>query len=151
VTGPQPRHRESARTGATLDHDAALASAGRVFVTAHPAEPATSVVLRAGEAALTTYAESATGAWALHPVADTSGDPEAAAVDRLRRLFAAHLRERLPDEPAGELHAAVAAAAVVAALDLALAGWLAAGARADGVAACQERFRAVAPLLPPDP
>ena len=43
------------------------------------------------------------------------------------------------------------AAAVVAALDLAVARWLAEGARADATAACRARFRAVAALLPPDP
>ena len=68
----------------------------------------------------------------------------------LRELFARHLRERLPDDDAGELHAAVTAAAVVAALDLAVARWRADGAHAD-MAACRARFRAVAALLPPDP
>ena len=114
----------------------ALARADRVLVTAHPAEPLNAVALRAGEAALTA---AVAGAW----------DPP--AVDQLRRLLARHLRERLPDDDAGTLHAEVVAAATVAALDLALREWTAAGARADDTAACRERFRAVAPLLPPDP
>jgi hypothetical protein len=114
----------------------ALARADRVLVTAHPAEPLNAVALRAGEAALTAAMD---GAW---------GPP---AVDQLRRLLARHLRERLPDDDAGTLHAEVVAAATVAALDLALREWTAAGARADATAACRERFRAVAPLLPPGP
>ena len=139
MTGPQ-----AGRGGRwdVLDHDAALARADRVFVTAHPAEPPAAVVLRAGEAALRSYMDGVPGT--------CGARPEQAAVEPLRRLFARHLRDRLPDDPAGELHATVTAAAAVAALDLALAGWLAGGARADDVAACHARFRAVA-LLPPPP
>jgi hypothetical protein len=114
----------------------ALARADRVLVTAHPAEPLNAVALRAGEAALTAAVDDA---W----------DPP--AVDQLRRLLARHLRERLPDDDAGTLHAEVVAAATVAALDLALREWRAAGARADDTAGCRERFLAVAPLLPPEP
>jgi hypothetical protein len=131
--------------GTHLHHREALSRAERVFVTAHPAEPAAAVALRAGEAALACYLEGAETQAAAPADADR---PDAADVRALRTLFTRHLRERLPDDPAAELHAVVAAAAVAAALDLALAGWLAAGAPADGVAGCRERFRAVGPLLP---
>ena len=126
-----------------LDHEAALARADRILVTAHPAEPLGSVALRAGEGALESYLDAAA-------VSGPAGlAPEAA--EPLRRLLGRHLGERLPDDDAGALHAAVTAAAVVAALDVALAHWLAEGAPTDGVAACRARFRAVAALLPPDP
>jgi hypothetical protein len=124
------------------EHAAALARADRILVTAHPAEPLASVALRAGEGVLESCLD---GARDRHP------EPDGGLADPLRRLLARHLRERLPDDDAGELHAAVVAAAVAAALDLALGHWLADGAREDAVAACRARFRAVAPLLPPDP
>jgi hypothetical protein len=143
VTGPRARREGSARWDAVLDHEAATARAERVFVTAHPVEPPATVVLRAGEAALRSYVDDMLGAFEARPVQ--------VAVEPLRLLFARHLRERLSDDPAGELYATVTAAAAVAALDLALAEWVAGGASADDVAACHERFRAVAPLLPGPP
>jgi len=168
------------------DHETALRSADRVFVTAHPAERAAAVALRAGEAALESYLDGARAAGPSHlvgpptdgplePGSQRSADgqdgddpatapapggpttapaphaPEPAALDALRRLFTRHLRERLPDDADGTLYAAVTAATVVAALDLALTEWWAAGGRADGAAACRERFRAVAPLLHAEP
>ncbi len=160
----QPRPGLPART--VLDHAAALARADRILVTAHPAEPVASVALRAGAGAVEAYLTSArasaraprvvagpAGPAAEGPVdaGDAADGREATAAGPLRRLLARHLGERLPDEPAGELHAAVVAAGVVAALDLAVAHWLADGARPDGAAACRERFHAVAPLLPPEP
>jgi hypothetical protein len=139
VTGPQPRRRGPGWPGAALDHDGALAAADQVFVTAHPAEPATFVLLRAAEAALTSYVDSAR----------ETGTDGAAAGDPLRRLLARHLTERLPDDPAAALWVAVTVAAVVAALDLALAEWQADGGRDDR--ACRRRLLAVAPLLPQEP
>ena len=135
MTGPQARR---ADRGQALDHEAALARADRILVTAHPAEPPASVAVRAGEGVLESYLE-----------AGVSAPGEAA--EPLRRLLTRHLGERLPDDDAGELHAAVVAAAVAAALDVALTHWLADGAGTDGVAACRARFRAVTALLPPDP
>jgi hypothetical protein len=132
VSAPQARR---ADTAPVVDHAAVLARAERILVTAHPAEPLASVALRAGEGALDSFLAK----------------PDGILADGLRELLARHLRERLPDDDAGQLHAAVTAAAVVAALDLAVARWLAEGAHADAAAACRARFRAVAALLPPDP
>jgi hypothetical protein len=148
-----------------LDHAAALARADRILVTAHPGEPVASAALRAGAGALESYLTSAGAARPPHVVAGTAGpaaggpvddggaadEQEVTAAAPLRRLLARHLRERLPDDRAAELHAAVVAGGVVAALDLAVAHWLADGARAAGAGACREWFHAVAPLLPPDP
>jgi hypothetical protein len=141
VTGPEPRTAEArtaggGRVGTGLGR--AAARADRVLVTAHPAEPATSVVLRAGEAALASYLDDAL----------RGGVPGGIDLEPLRRLLARRLGERLPEGAAEALHAAVTAAAVVAAVDLALDEWSARGARADDAPACRERLRAVAPLLP---
>jgi hypothetical protein len=149
-----------------LDHAAALARADRILVTAHPAEPPSAVAIRAAEGALESYVGCARDGRPAHlvtegPAKRATGPapsrtpererPETIAADALRRLFARHLRDRLPDDDAGELHATVTAAAVVAALDLAVSRWLTDGARADRIAACRERLEAVGPLLPPDP
>ena len=166
VTGPQAWRTDPAVPDpAVPDHAAALARADRILVTAHPTEPISAVALRAGEGALECYVDRARGGRPPHvaprppdvlgPAPDhvpvEPDGPEAVAVEPLRRLLTRHLRERLADDDAGELHAAVTAAAVVAALDLALRHWLAGGGRAEGIAACRARLRAVAPLLPPGP
>lgn len=154
MSGPRAQRSGSAPAGAALDHDAAAARADRVFVTAHPAEPTTAVLLRAGDTALTSYLDDVLDAPGPPLAIAASGDvghAEIVAVEPLRRLFARHVRESSPDDAAGELYAEVVAAAAVAALDLAVRTWLAAGAPADAVRACRERFRAVAGLLPRAP
>ena len=60
-------------------------------------------------------------------------DRESASVDHYRRLFTRHLRERRDGGPDADLRAAVVGASVVAAHNVALREWLAAGAPADGV------------------
>ena len=60
-------------------------------------------------------------------------DRESASVDHYRRLFTRYLRQRFADDPDGELRAAVIGAAVVAAHNLALRAWLAAGAPEAGL------------------
>jgi hypothetical protein len=140
-----------------LDHEAAAARADRVLVTAHPSESVTSTALRAGETVLQSYMDDLGAAG---PQSCGTSDPPAPRAvphdgggidaDPLRRLFARHLAERLPDGPAGALRAAVTAAAVVAALELVLAQWRADGARPDRAAVFVERLHAVAPLLPRD-
>ena len=127
-----------ARQAHPLDDQAVLAGVDRVFVTAHPAEPTVPVLLRAGDVALRAWMA---GARAVDDV----------PAGRLRRLMAERLRERLPADPDGELHTAVTAAAVVAALELAFGQWLAAGASPDDVAECRARWHAVVLLLPPEP
>ena len=73
-------------------------------------------------------------------------DRESAGVDHYRRLFTRQLRKRMDDD----LRAAVAAASVVAAHNVALREWLAAGGSPTGIPALLERFRSVAELLPGD-
>lgn len=133
------------------DHEAALARIEAVFTDAHPSEPLLSVVLRAGESVFDLYlddAETARARFALTHAVPALRDREAASVDRYRRLFTRQLHRRLVEVPDGDLRAAVTAAAVVAAHNQALRGWLSRGARAADEQACRERFRKVASLLP---
>jgi hypothetical protein len=133
VAESRARGRRAVHQVHPIDDEAVLADVDRVFVTAHPAEPTVPVLLRAGDVAIR--------AW-------VKGTAQDVPADRLRQLITAHLRDRLPDDPDGELRAAVTAAAVVAALELSLWQWLAAGAPPDGLAECRKRWHAVVPLLP---
>jgi len=136
------------------DHEAALERISEVFQTAHPTEPTASLVLRAGETVLEMYAQDAplsVHRFRLTHQVPTLRDRESASVHHYRRLFTRHLRRRFTGQPDGELRAAVVAAAIVAAHNLALRSWLAAGAPADGLARCRADFRRVADLLPPEP
>ncbi|MFC7340281.1 TetR family transcriptional regulator [Saccharopolyspora griseoalba] len=58
-------------------------------------------------------------------------DKEIASIDGYQRVFARYLRRRFADQPSGELHAAVAAAAVVAAHNHVLRQWLRSGGTSD--------------------
>ncbi|MGE3285565.1 MAG: TetR family transcriptional regulator [Pseudonocardia sp.] len=136
------------------DHDAALGRVAAVFETAHPGEPTASLVLRAGETVLDMYAEDpglSVRRFRLTSQVPALRDRESASVDRYRRLFTRHLRQRYAGQPDGELRAAVVAASVVAAHNLALRAWLAGGAPGDGLAACRATFHRVVDLLPPEP
>lgn len=148
------RYFRSKEDAISPDHEAALARVAEVFETAHPDEPTASLVLRAGETVFEMYAEdpqlSMERFQLTHEVAALR-DREAASVDHYRRLFTRYLRLRFIDEPDGELRAAVIGAAVVAAHNLALRAWLAAGALPADTDACRERFRTVAGLLPGEP
>jgi AcrR family transcriptional regulator len=148
------RYFRSKEDAISPDHEAALARVAEIFETAHPSEPAASLVLRAGEAVLDMYTEDAEVSvqrFRLTHEVPSLRDRESASVDHYRRLFTRHLRRRFADSPDGELRAAVTGAAVVAAHNLALRSWLAAGAPADGVEACRAQFRRVADLLPGEP
>ena len=134
------------------DHETALARVAEVFTTAHPDEPTTSLVLRAGETVFDLYTEDpelSVRRFALTHQVPALRDRESASVDHYRRLFTRHLRARDGGRDA-ELRAAVVGASVVAAHNVALREWLAAGAPADGVPGLVERFRSVAALLPGD-
>ncbi len=138
----------------SADHETGLARVAEVFANAHADEPTASLVLRAGETVLDLYTDDpalSVARFALTHEVPALRDRESAGVDHYRRLFIRHLRERLAGEPDGELRAAVIGAAVVAAHNLALRAWLAAGAPADGIDACRARFRRVADLLPVEP
>lgn len=148
------RYFRSKEDAISPDHEAALERVREVFDTAHPAEPTASLVLRAGETVLDMYAEDAALSlrrFRLTSQVPTLRDRESASVDHYRRLFTRHLRRRFAGQPDGDLRAAVIGAAVVAAHNLALRSWLAAGAPADGLDTCRAGFRRVADLLPPEP
>jgi AcrR family transcriptional regulator len=148
------RYFRSKEDAVSPDHESALARVSEVFATAHAGEPTGSLVLRAGETVFEIY--TADPALSLlryrltHKVA-TLRDRESASVDHYRRLFTRNLRDRSDGGPDGELRAAVTAASVVAAHNLALREWLAAGAPDDGGESCRARFRQVAELLPGEP
>ena len=136
------------------DHGTALARVAEVFTSAHPDEPTASLVLRAGETVFDLYTEDpelSVRRFALTHRVPALRDREAASVDHYRRLFIRHLRERRDGGPDADLRAAVVGASVVAAHNVALREWLAAGAPPDGVPGLVARFRSVAALLPGDP
>ncbi len=141
------------------DHEAGLARVASVFAAAHPDEPLASVVLRAAETVFDLYTDDpalSVARFELTHRVPALRDRESASVDHYRRLFIRQVRARLIDgagtlDDAAELQAAVIGAAVVAAHNLALRAWLAAGAPVDGVDACRARFRSVAGMLPVAP
>lgn len=148
------RYFPSKEDAVSPDHEAALARIGEVFEAAHPTEPVSSLVLRAGETVFDLYAEDpalSVERYRLVHEVPVLRDRESASVDHYRRLFTRHLRRRFAAEPDGDLRAAVIGAAVVAAHNVALRAWLAAGAPPDGLEACKERFRRVATMLPGEP
>ena len=147
------RYFRSKEDAISPDHETALARIADVFEAAHPTEPVVVLVLRAGETVFDLYTDDpalSVRRFALTHRVPALRDRESASVDHYRRLFTRHLRQRLAEQPDGELRAAVIGAAVVAAHNMALRSWLAAGAPADGYEACRERFRRVADLLPVD-
>src|SRR6185503_17859702 len=141
------RYFRSKEDAISPDHETALARVAEVFTTAHPDEPTTSLVLRAGETVFDLYTEDpelSVRRFALTHQVPALRDRESASVDHYRRLFTRHLRARDGGRDA-ELRAGV-----VAAHNVALREWLAAGAPAHGVPGLVERFRSVAALLPGD-
>ena len=147
------RYFRSKEEATSPDHAAALARIAEIFESAHVSEPTASLVLRAGETVFDLYTDDpalSVERFRLTHEVPALRDRESASVDHYRRLFTRHLRARLADDPDGELRAAVIGAAVVAAHNVALRGWLAAGGRPDEVEACRERFRRVADMLPLD-
>jgi len=141
------RYFRSKEDAISPDHEAGLARVAEVFATAHPREPTASLVLRAGETVFELYTDDpplSVRRFALTHRVPVLRDRESAGVDHYRRLFTRQLRKRMDDD----LRAAVAAASVVAAHNVALRKWLAAGGSPTGIPALLERFRSVADLLP---
>lgn len=133
------------------DHEASLARIAAVFADAHPSEPLLSVALRAGETVFDLYLPDPAAArarFALLGKVPALRDREAAMVHHYRRLFTRELSARLAGTPDGELRAAVAAAALVAAHNQALRRWLADGGAPEQRGECVANFRKVAGLLP---
>jgi AcrR family transcriptional regulator len=148
------RYFRSKEDAVSPDHETGLARIAETFETAHPTEPTASLVLRAGETVFDLYTEDpalSVERFRLTHEVPVLRDRESARVDHYRRLFTRHLRRRFAAEPDGELRAAVIGAAVVAAHNVALRGWLADGAPAAELPACKERFRRVARMLPGEP
>ncbi len=144
------RYFRSKEDAVSPDHETALARVADVFADAHPGEPAAALVLRAGETVFELYTDDpalSVRRYALTHRVPVLRDRESACVDRYRRLFTRHLRSRLRDD----LRAAVAGAGIVAAHNVALREWLAAGGDPAGIGAMTGRFREVAGLLPLDP
>ncbi len=120
-----------------------------MFESAHPTEPPAAVALRAGETVFDLYTEDPALSVARYRVTHdvpALRDRESASVDHYRRLFTRHLRHA--SRRRRELRAAVIGAAVVAAHNLALRGWLADGAPTTGIATMVEDYRRVADMLP---
>jgi AcrR family transcriptional regulator len=148
------RYFRSKEDAISPDHETALARIAEVFEAAHPDEPSVGLVLRAGETVFDIYTEDprlSVERFRLTHLVPALRDRESASVDHYRRLFTRYLRQRFAGDPDGELRAAVTGAAVVAAHNLALRAWLAAGAPEDEVQDCLERFRRVAAMLPGEP
>lgn len=148
------RYFRSKEDAISPDHEAALARIAEVFETAHPAEPVAGLVLRAAETVFDIYTDDpalSVQRFRLTHEVGVLRDRESASVDHYRRMFTRYLRLRFEGVPSGELRAAVIGAAVVAAHNLALRAWLAAGAPDDRVDALREQFRGVASLLPVEP
>jgi AcrR family transcriptional regulator len=136
------------------DHEVGLARVAEVFDSAHPAEPTAALVVRAGETVFDLYADDpqlSVQRFRLTHEVSALRDRESARVDHYRRLFTRRLRERFAGEPDGDLRAAVTGAAVVAAHNLALRGWLAGGGRPEDLDGYRERFRKVLDMLPREP
>jgi AcrR family transcriptional regulator len=136
------------------DHEVGLARIAEVFATAHPAEPTSALVVRAGETVFDLYADDpalSVERFRLTHEVPALRDRESARVDHYRRLFTRQLRQRFAGEPDGDLRAAVTGAAVVAAHNFALRAWLAGGGRPDQLDECRARFRKVVDMLPGEP
>lgn len=147
------RYFRSKEDAISPDHETALARIAEVFETAHPDEPASSLVLRAGETVFDLYTDDpplSVARFRLTHEVPVLRDRESASVDHYRRLFTRYLRRRFAGDADGDLRAAVTGAAVVAAHNLALRAWLADGAPAARLDAYRDRFRRVADLLPGD-
>ena len=70
-------------------------------------------------------------------------DKEITSIDQYQRVFARYLRQRFAEEPSGDLRAAVAAAAVVAAHNHVLRQWLKSGGRANARQMLRDALRMV--------
>ncbi len=145
------RYFRSKEDAISPDHETALARIAEIFETAHADEPVPSLVLRAGQTVFDLYTDDpalSVARFRLTHQVPLLRDRESASVDHYRRLFTRYLRRRFAEDPDGDLRAAVIGSSVVAAHNLALRDWLAAGAPVDGIAPCVEQFRRVADMLP---
>ncbi|MER7011780.1 TetR family transcriptional regulator [Saccharopolyspora sp. NPDC000359] len=108
-------------------HDERLAEVVELLEGADPAADPLVVLGRTAEVVLEMYlAEPEVSLKRFELTREVSAlrDKEIASIDRYQRVFARYLRERYAGEPGGDLRAAVAAAAVVAAHNHVLRQWL---------------------------
>ena len=136
------------------DHETCLARVDAVYAPAHDTEPLAPLVLRAADPEFDLYLDSPAEAKARFELTRTIAalrDREAGGVDTSRGLFGRRLGERPAARPDGELAAAVTAASVVAAHNMALRSWLVDGARPEARDACRATFRRVDAMLPVAP
>lgn len=132
------------------DHDELLDEVSKLLDTASSAESPLSVVARAAELVLGMYlAEPEVSLRRFELTGDVPSlrDKEIASTHRYQRLFARYLRERFTGQDSAGLHAAVAAAAVVAGHNHVLREWLKSGGAGDPVAALRQASQAVQDAL----
>lgn len=139
------------------DHDDQLAEVVGILDAAGAAEPALSVLTRAAEVVLGTYLaepELALKRFELTRQVPSLRDKEIASIDRYQRVFARFLRQRFAarghDGDDGELHASVAAAAVVATHNHVLRSWLRSGGELDALERLRQALRATVGRLTDD-
>jgi AcrR family transcriptional regulator len=132
------------------DHGERLAEVVDSLESADAAQPALEVVGRTAQLVLEMYlAEPAVSLrrFELTRRVPPLRDKEIASIDRYQRVFARYLRDRYADDPAGDLRAAVAAAAVVAAHNQVLREWLRSGATIDASARLRHALELVRDAL----
>ncbi|KAA5834356.1 TetR family transcriptional regulator [Saccharopolyspora hirsuta] len=131
-------------------HDERLAEVVELLEGADPAADPLVVLGRTAEVVLEMYLvepEVSLKRFELTREVPSLRDKEIASIDRYQRVFARYLRERYAGEPGGDLRAAVAAAAVVAAHNHVLRQWLKSGGALDAKRLLREAIEQVTEAL----
>ncbi|MCI2416540.1 TetR family transcriptional regulator [Saccharopolyspora sp. K220] len=131
-------------------HDERLAEVVERLAAADPAADPLAVLGQTAEVVLDMYlAEPEVSLKRFELTREVSAlrDKEIASIDRYQRVFARFLRDRYAGEPGGDLRAAVAAAAVVAAHNHVLRQWLRSGGELDAKPMLRDAVRQVTAAL----
>ncbi|GAA4663127.1 MULTISPECIES: TetR family transcriptional regulator [Amycolatopsis] len=136
------------------DHEEVLRDIERSLATALPTQDPVAVACTAVGLVLEHYLadpDVSLKRFALTRSVPSLRDREVATVDRYQRVFARYLRERFQSagDPAADLRASVAAAAVAAANNHVLRRWLRSGGKDDVHAAAKEAFQLVVDAFSP--
>ncbi|SFK19459.1 DNA-binding transcriptional regulator, AcrR family [Amycolatopsis sacchari] len=136
------------------DHEEVLRDIERSLATALPTQDPVAVACTAVGLVLEHYLadpDVSLKRFALTRSVPSLRDREVATVDRYQRVFARYLRERFQaaGDPAADLRASVAAAAVAAANNHVLRRWLRSGGKDDVHAAAKEAFQLVVDAFSP--